>query len=270
MGFHARGVVNSVSTHPKDRERIDALCKGGVDLLVVDSAQGNSSFQIQTVKYIKQNFPEVDVMAGNVVTKKQGDNLVGAGADLLRVGMGVGSICTTQKVCGVGRGQASALFDTQKCGVPIIADGGVKNTGDIVKALALGASAVMLGSMLAGTDESPSEYLYENGVRLKKYRGMGSSGVLANKALQRYREGDNKVDVAQGVEGTVVTKGAIKLYLPYLETSIKHGFQNLGVATVESLYHKVQTGIIRFELQSSASYTEGGIHRLFRFPPARP
>ena len=255
----------AVSTHPQDRERIVALYRSGVDLLVIDAAQGNSSFQIETIRYIRKHCPKVGIMAGNIVTRQQGDNLVAAGADVLRVGMGIGSICTTQKVCGVGRGQASALVDAQKCGVPIVADGGVKSSGDITKAFALGASAVMLGSMLAGTDESPSDYLYEEGVRLKKYRGMGSLGALKVQKINRYNEGINKIDIAQGVEGSVVCKGSIRIYLPYLVASIKHGFQDLGAETMESLHNGVQTGKIRFELRSPASYTEGEIHSLFRF-----
>ena len=255
----------AVSTHPEDRNRIQDLCNAGADLIVIDAAQGNSSFQIETIKYIKTNCPKVGIMAGNVVTRNQGDNLVAAGAHVLRVGMGVGSICTTQKVCGVGRGQASALVDTQGCGVPIVADGGVKSSGDIIKAFALGASAVMLGSMLAGTDESPSDYLYEEGVRLKKYRGMGSLGVLKTQHLNRYNERPSKVKIAQGVEGSVVCKGSIRLYLPYLVSSIKHGFQDLGVETMKQLHDSVQNGTIRFELRSPGSYKEGEVHSLFRF-----
>ncbi len=264
----------AVSTHPEDRKRIRDLCKSGVDLIVIDAAQGNSKFQIETIEYIKTTCPGICIMAGNVVTRNQGDNLVAAGAHVLRVGMGAGSICTTQKVCGVGRGQASALVDTQKCGVPIIADGGLKSSGDITKAFALGASGVMLGSMLAGTDESPSDFLYEEGVRLKKYRGMGSLGALKLKPINRYAhrvsaEGGNeipsKVKIAQGVEGSVVCKGSLRLYLPYLITSIKHGFQDLGVKTMESLHDSVQTGTTRFELRSPASSKEGEVHSLFRF-----
>jgi IMP dehydrogenase len=257
----------AVSTHLEDRKRIRALYTAGVDLLVIDSAQGNSSFQIETIEYIKTNCPKADIMAGNVVTRQQGDNLVSAGAQILRVGMGVGSICTTQKVCGVGRGQASAIVDTQKCGVPIIADGGLKNSGDIIKAFALGSAAVMLGSMLAGTDESPSEYLYEEGFRLKKYRGMGSLGALKMRLSKgnRYNENSKNDNIAQGVEGSVVCKGPISVYLPYLVASMKHGFQDLGVKTLDELHEGVQSRKLLFELRSPASSKEGEVHSLFRF-----
>ena len=258
----------AVSTHLADRERIRALHAAGVDLFAIDSAQGNSTFQIDAIKYIKSNFPETPIMAGNVVTRRQGDTLVAAGAKILRVGMGVGSICTTQKVCGVGRGQASAIVDTQKCGVPVVADGGLKNSGDIVKALALGAAAVMLGSMLAGTDESPSDYLYAEGVRLKKYRGMGSLGALKSRTPEgnRYNATSRTSSIiAQGVEGAVVCKGPTTTYIPHLVSSVKHGFQDLGVKTLEALYDKVQSGNQFFELRSPASFKEGDVHSLFQF-----
>lgn len=173
----------AVSTHPRDRERIDRLVnEAKVDVIVIDAAQGASIYQIETIEYIKKDKKyKVDVIGGNVVTPSQATYLINCGVDGIRVGMGIGSICTTQDVCGVGRGQASAVYNVSRYaksyGIPVIADGGIASSGSIVKALCLGASAVMVGSMLAGTDESPGQILYKDGVKLKTYRGMGSKAA---------------------------------------------------------------------------------------------
>jgi len=261
----------AVSTHIKDRKRIDRLCESNVDLIVIDSAQGNSVYQIQTIQYIKTNYPNVDLMAGNVVTSVQALNLIKYGVDVLRVGMGIGSICITQEVCGIGRGQCSAINDVKKISlknnVSIVADGGIKGSGDIIKALTVGANAVMIGSLFAGTDEAPSDSIYENGIRLKKYRGMGSLEVMNSReeTANRYYADGSEVHVAQGVCGKVMSKGSIRKYVPYLIKSIKHGFQDIGASSIPGLHGKVAMGEVKFELRSFSSIREGSVHSLFNF-----
>lgn len=260
----------SVTTHLNTNERITKLIEAGVDVIVIDSAQGNSLYQIETIKYIKKNFPNVDIVGGNVVTIQQAKNLIDAGADGLRVGMGIGSICTTQEVCGVGRSQGTAIYKVseyaKKLGIPIIADGSIKNTGHIVKALALGASTVMLGSMLAGTEDSSSEIIYKDGIRLKNYRGMGSIEALKQtNSSERYLAHNENIKVSQGVCGTVVTKGKVSTYIPYIVQGIKHGLQDIGSNTIPKLHNMLYDGIIKFEIRSPSSIRDGAIHGLYDY-----
>ena len=263
-------VAAAVGTRPADRDRVRRLAAAGVDAVIIDSSQGDSVYQHEMVRWIKQELPEVQVVGGNVVTKRQAKHLIDSGVDGLRVGMGIGSICTTQEVCACGRAQASAVYNVAKLakqyGVPILADGGISSPGHIVKALALGAGAAMCGSLLAGTEETPGEYFYaESGVRLKRYRGMGSIDAMKKGSDDRYFGTGATVKVAQGVSGAVQDKGSVQRYVPYLVQGLRHGMQDMGANSVEALQRMLYDGELRFELRSAAAKKEGGVHGLHSF-----
>ncbi len=259
----------TVGTREPDRERLEALVEAGVDVVIFDSAQGFSSFQIDVIKWAGKRFPDLQLIGGNVATGEQARGLIEAGVDGLRVGMGSGSICITQETLAVGRSQGSAVYDCAKTareyGVPVLADGGVRSIGDIARAIAIGASCVMMGSMLAGTDEAPGEYYYEGGIRLKRYRGMASREAMAMGGDKRYLTEDDPLKVAQGVSGSVVDKGSVVDYVPYLMQGVKHTMQDMGCRTVEDLHADLYKGDLRFELRSPSAQREGGVHSLYSF-----
>ena len=232
----------AVGASQKDREAVSLLLDAGVDVIVVDTAHGHSERVIEMVRWIKKQYPEAEVIAGNIATKEAYLDLVEAGADGVKVGVGPGSICTTRVVAGVGVPQLSAIMDVYEAreekDVPIIADGGIRYSGDIVKALAAGADSVMLGSLLAGTDESPGDTIILEGRRYKTYRGMGSLGALTETGGARYfQEGSTKF-VPEGVEGMVPYKGPVSDVLFQLIGGLRSGMGYIGAKNLEELRKK--------------------------------
>ncbi|KAK9822919.1 hypothetical protein WJX74_004496 [Apatococcus lobatus] len=263
----------AVGTREEDKQRIAALADAGVDAIILDSSQGDSTFQTAMLQHIKASHPALQVICGNIVTSSQARRLIDAGADALRVGMGSGSICTTQEVCAVGRGQAAAVYHVARYarskGVPVIADGGIQNSGHVVKALALGASTVMCGSLFAGTFEAPGEYVEMNGQRVKKYRGMGSLEAMAKGSEARYLNDVQSIKIAQGVSGTVKDKGSIRKMIPFLLQAVKQGFQDLGARDLHDAQERLANGTTRLECRTGAAQAEGNVHDMYSYEKVR-
>ena len=259
----------SVSTRESDRDRIAGLVEAGVDVLVIDSAQGDSIYQVHMLEWLKKTFPSLDVLAGNVVTTRQCQTLISAGADGIRVGMGPGSICTTQETMACGRAQATAVYQCarycREYDIPVVADGGISNTGALTKAIALGASTGMMGALFAGTQEAPGEYFYKDGVRVKKYRGMASVEAMEKGGGKRYLYGQKGIKVAQGVSGLVVDKGSVLDLVPYIVQSLRQSLQDLGTRTLAALHDQLESGELRFERRSHSAQREGGVHSLLAY-----
>ncbi len=229
------------------RERAEALVSANVDVLCIDTAHGHSKNVIEMVKYIAQKYKDVIVVAGNVVTADGTAALIDAGADVVKVGVGPGSICTTRVVAGVGMPQISAVIECAKVakarGKTIIADGGIKYSGDITKALALGANSVMIGNLLAGAEESPGETILFQGRTYKVYRGMGSLGAMARGSKDRYGQMDideNEKLVPEGIEGKVAYKGAASAVIHQLVGGVKSGMGYLGARNIDDLQAKAK------------------------------
>ena len=240
-------------------ERVEALVKAKVDVIVLDSAHGHTKNVMEAVKNIKKAYPELQVIAGNVADPQATEDLIKAGADCVKVGIGPGSICTTRVVAGVGVPQLTAVMDCaevgRKYGIPVIADGGIKYSGDIVKALAAGASVAMMGSLFAGCEEAPGDIEIYQGRSYKVYRGMGSLAAMANGSKDRYFQEGNKKLVPEGVEGRIAYKGYVADTIYQLIGGIKAGMGYCGAKNLDILYETA-----RFVVQTSAGLRESHPH----------
>lgn len=243
-------------------DRVQALVKAGVDVIVVDSAHGHSRNVLRTVEWIKSEYPELPVVAGNVATADGAASLMDAGADAVKVGVGPGSICTTRVIAGVGVPQVTAIMECARVarprGVPVIADGGIKYSGDIVKALAAGADSVMIGSLFAGTDESPGETILYQGRSYKVYRGMGSLGAMREGSRDRYFQDQVQEPtklVPEGIEGMVPYRGPLASTIHQLVGGLRAGMGYAGCRNLEDLRTKTQ--LVRI---TSAGLKESHVH----------
>lgn len=247
----------------KAETRIETL-SDVVDVIVFDTSQGFTQYEIDLIAWTKKQHPHLQVIGGNVVTPDACRALINAGADAVRIGMGSGSICTTQEVGGIGRGQATAVYtcaeECRSSGVPIIADGGISKSSDIVKALALGAGTVMLGSLLASTDEAPGRSQIKDGIRLKEYRGMGSSQAMDKGSSVRYGTQHSQIRIPEGVAGMVPSRGSIAEWIPCLLQGVKQGFHKLGFSSLDTMAEKIE-----LEKRSEEAKREGQVHNLYEF-----
>ncbi len=230
--------------------RVDALVEAGVDAVVIDTAHGHSANVVNTLKAVKEKYPNLDVVVGNIATAEAAEYLINAGADGIKVGIGPGSICTTRIVAGVGMPQLSAIFNCAKVahfhGVPAIADGGLRYSGDIVKALAAGGDAVMMGSMLAGVEESPGETIIYNGRKFKSYRGMGSIEAMQAGSKDRYFQSektDSSKFVPEGIVARVPYKGTLSETVYQLIGGLRSGMGYCGAKDIDALHNAQFTRI---------------------------
>jgi IMP dehydrogenase len=252
----------AVGVGADNEERIDLLVKAGVDVIVVDTAHGHSKGVLDRVRWVKKNYPQVDVIGGNIATAAAALALVEHGADGVKVGIGPGSICTTRIVAGVGVPQITAISNVsdalKNSGVPCIADGGIRYSGDISKALAAGASSVMMGSMFAGTEEAPGEVILFQGRSYKSYRGMGSLGAMSDGSADRYfQDSANNADklVPEGIEGRVPYKGSVLAILYQLVGGVRSSMGYCGCASIEEFREKAE-----FVEITSAGMRESHVH----------
>ena len=242
----AAGVGVTVDT----LDRMSALVEAGADAIVIDTAHGHSKYVIEKLREAKASFPNVDIVVGNVATGEAARMLVENGADAVKVGIGPGSICTTRVVAGVGVPQLSAVYDVysalQGTGVPLIADGGLRYSGDVVKAIAAGGSSVMIGSLVAGTEESPGDTIIFNGRKFKSYRGMGSLEAMENGSKDRYFQAgtkDVKKLVPEGIAGRVPYKGTVQEVIYQLIGGLRSGMGYCGAGTIEAMHNAKFTRI---------------------------
>ena len=251
----------AVGAGPGNEERIDALVKAGVDVLLIDSSHGHSEGVLQRVRETRAKYPSLPIVAGNVATAEGAIALADAGASAVKVGIGPGSICTTRIVTGVGVPQITAIADAaaalKERGIPVIADGGIRFSGDIAKAIAAGASCVMVGSMFAGTEEAPGEIELYQGRAFKSYRGMGSLGAMAKGSSDRYFQSDNAADklVPEGIEGRIPYKGYLKEIIHQQMGGLRSCMGLTGCATIDELRTKAE-----FVRISGAGIKESHVH----------
>ncbi|EQA03542.1 inosine-5'-monophosphate dehydrogenase, partial [Glaesserella parasuis MN-H] len=251
----------AVGAGPGNEERIDALVQAGVDVLLIDSSHGHSEGVLQRVRETRAKYPNLPIVAGNVATAEGAIALADAGASAVKIGIGPGSICTTRIVTGVGVPQITAIADAAEAlkdrGIPVIADGGIRYSGDIAKAIAAGASCVMVGSMFAGTEEAPGEIELYQGRAFKAYRGMGSLGAMSKGSSDRYFQSDNAADklVPEGIEGRIPYKGLLKEIIHQQMGGLRSCMGLTGCATIDELRTKAQ-----FVRISGAGIKESHVH----------
>jgi IMP dehydrogenase len=254
----------AIGTIPKSQQRAEALIEAGVDVLVVDTAHGHSQGVIESVNWLKQKFPHIEVIGGNIATAAAAKALADAGADAVKVGIGPGSICTTRIVTGVGVPQISAIANVaaalKNTGIPLIADGGIRYSGDICKAIAAGASSVMIGSLFAGSEEAPGEVELFQGRAYKTYRGMGSIGAMAqaqgssDRYFQDFNDDANKL-VPEGIEGRVPYKGSVAAIMHQLLGGLRSSMGYIGCESIPLMHEKAE-----FVRVTSAGMRESHVH----------